>query len=318
LPEQETFETPHEPISMPFALDLILAGLAGTLAFLATTWYLRSPLPDGPAAEAAETIGETIRHDSRLRRLVSTRFDRSVATGFLLTLAFAGVVIGGLVLGLLAYLVRRSAAMQHVDNSIAAFAYHHRSPFSTHALLDVTQLGNIRVVIALALVLVVADAIRTRGRWTALFLLLVLGGMEGISTAVKDLVDRTRPALTPAAATLGPSFPSGHSATAAAFYAAAALILGRWALPRPVRHQLLAALAVAIAVAVAASRVLLDVHWLSDVVGGLALGWAWFALVAVVFGGRLLRPTAAADAAAEQADGRSRKVRGRPKSESLL
>jgi undecaprenyl-diphosphatase len=35
--------------------------------------------------------------------------------------------------------------------------------------------------------------------------------------------------------------------------------------------------------------VLLDVHWLSDVVAGLALGWAWFALCAIAFGGRLLR-----------------------------
>jgi membrane-associated phospholipid phosphatase len=28
---------------------------------------------------------------------------------------------------------------------------------------------------------------------------------------------------------------------------------------------------------------------LSDVVAGLALGWAWFALCAIAFGGRLLR-----------------------------
>ena len=64
--------------------------------------------------------------------------------------------------------------------------------------------------------------------------------------------------------------------------------------------SLAAAVAVAIAVAVAASRVLLDLHWLSDVVGGLALGWAWFALSAIVFGGRLLMPTAAADTAAAE------------------
>ena len=44
----------------------------------------------------------------------------------------------------------------------------------------------------------------------------------------------------------------------------------------------------AIAVAVASSRVLLDVHWLSDVVAGLMLGWAWFALCAIAFGGRRL------------------------------
>ena len=41
--------------------------------------------------------------------------------------------------------------------------------------------------------------------------------------------------------------------------------------------------------AIAATRVLLDVHWLSDVVAGLALGWAWFAVCAIAFGGRLLR-----------------------------
>jgi undecaprenyl-diphosphatase len=51
----------------------------------------------------------------------------------------------------------------------------------------------------------------------------------------------------------------------------------------------LAALAAAIAVAVAASRVLLDVHWLSDVLAGLALGWSWFLVCAIAFGGTLLR-----------------------------
>jgi undecaprenyl-diphosphatase len=64
---------------------------------------------------------------------------------------------------------------------------------------------------------------------------------------------------------------------------------------------MLAAAAVAIAVAVASSRVLLDVHWLSDVIGGLSLGWAWFALCSVAFGGRLLAPTAGVDVAAAEA-----------------
>ena len=81
--------------------------------------------------------------------------------------------------------------------------------------------------------------------------------------------------------------------------AAAALILGR-TLPGRARHLLIAT-AVALAAAVAASRVLLDLHWLSDVIGGLALGWAWFALCAIAFGGRLLIPTAGADIAAAQA-----------------
>ena len=118
--------------------------------------------------------------------------------------------------------------------------------------------------------------------------------------AVKDLVGRVRPALTTEAATLGPSFPSGHSATAAAFYAAAALVLGR-RLPGRARHLVIAASRSRSRSAVAASRVLLDLHWLSDVIGGLALGWGWFALCAIAFGGRLLIPTAAADTAAAEA-----------------
>jgi membrane-associated phospholipid phosphatase len=46
-----------------------------------------------------------------------------------------------------------------------------------------------------------------------------------------------RPTFNPAAATLGPSFPSGHSATAAALYAAVALVLARRRAPRYTCHQ---------------------------------------------------------------------------------
>jgi membrane-associated phospholipid phosphatase len=50
-----------------------------------------------------------------------------------------------------------------------------------------------------------------------------------------------------------------------------------------------AGVAAGLAVSVAATRVLLAMHWFSDVVAGLALGWAWFAACAVAFGGSVLR-----------------------------
>jgi undecaprenyl-diphosphatase len=98
----------------------------------------------------------------------------------------------------------------------------------------------------------------------------------------------------------GPSFPSGHAATSAAMFAAYALVLSR--LRAPHARALLAGLGAGIAAAVASSRVLLGVHWLTDVMAGLAVGWAWFALCSAAFGGRFLRfgqPVAVAEAVAD-------------------
>jgi membrane-associated phospholipid phosphatase len=302
---------------MPLVADLVAALAAGLLALFVARWYARSNVtPERPTEEAARAVGEAVREHTGLRRLVVRRLDPSVTTGLLLTIALAATLVGGLVLGTLAVLVRRVAAIQHVDNSVAAWGHDHRSSASTHGLNAITDLGSMRIVIGLAVVLVIVDAIRNRNRWSSLFLLAVLVGMEVAMLGTKELVGRLRPTLNPAAATLGPSFPSGHSATAAAFYAAAALIIGR-AMGRTTR-QLVIAAAVAITVAVAASRVLLDLHWFSDVIGGLSLGWAWFALCAIVFGGRLLRPTAAAEVASSVAATPKRAPPAAPSQESQV
>jgi undecaprenyl-diphosphatase len=286
---------------MPLVADLSVALGAGLTAFLAARWFARSgATPERPSMEVARALGETVKPHPGSRRLLARRLDREVASGLLLTLALSVTILGGLALGVLAVVVRRVPLVQHVDNSVAAWGFDHRSGPSTTGLHAITDLGSIQVVVGLAILLALLDFLRTRNRWTLLFLAVVLVGMELAQHGVKDLVGRLRPTLVAAAAQLGPSFPSGHSATAAAFYAAAALVVGRWLRRRSARHVVIAA-AVGIAVAVAASRVLLDLHWLSDVVGGLALGWAWFALAAVVFGGRLLIPTAAADVAAAEA-----------------
>jgi undecaprenyl-diphosphatase len=157
--------------------------------------------------------------------------------------------------------------------------------------------------VAVALLAATTQYLRTRTRAVVGFLTVVVGGQVLVTNLTKVLVDRARPDIHRLTGFSGSSFPSGHSATAAATFAAIALLVGRG------RHRrakaFLAASAAGIAVAVAATRVLLGVHWLTDVIAGLAMGWAWFAVASIAFGGRVLRfgePVEVAEAASEEAN----------------
>lgn len=76
--------------------------------------------------------------------------------------------------------------------------------------------------------------------------------------------------------------PSGHSAMAAFFYGAAALTAQR-VVPRIVRHpQFLPGCAMALALAIGVSRVIVHAHTPQEVVAGLAVGFAWQGIFALI------------------------------------
>jgi len=270
---------------IPFVVLILVALAAAGLAGVAAR---RRPLPvrppDGPPA-------------TRLAR----RLDPETLTGLALTVALAAVFAGGVVLAVLAVLVRRTDALAGIDSAVARWGHDHATALSTHGLHAVTALGETWMAIVVGLLVALTELWRTRNPWVVPFLLAVIVGDKLLTSGLKDVVGRVRPDLNPVAATLGPSFPSGHSSTAAALWAAVALVVARWLGRRAIVP--LSAAAVGIAVGVAASRVLLDVHWLTDVLAGLALGWAWFAACAVAFGGRVLRFGAVAERAAARPPG---------------
>ncbi|WP_307861896.1 phosphatase PAP2 family protein [Nocardioides sp. SYSU D00065] len=95
--------------------------------------------------------------------------------------------------------------------------------------------------------------------------LAALSFVEGVvAPASKHVLDRPRPSWAEPVVELSSlSYPSGHATAAAT--AAVALVL-------VVRHRAAACAALVLAVSVAASRVFLGVHYLSDVVAGSLLG----------------------------------------------
>jgi undecaprenyl-diphosphatase len=287
---------------MPFLLLLVISVLAGLgAAFLARRYPGSATVP--PVIEAAREAGEHATGPTARRAARAARLDPEKATGLALTLALLAVFLGGVLLALLAVVVRSTDVLAGIDSSVAEWGHDHASAWSHDALTLMTRLGEAWVIVPVAILVAAVEITRTRNRWVVPFLLIVILGDKLLTGAIKQLVDRARPEIEAVAATLGPSFPSGHTSTAAASWAAFALVAGRWWGRRA--WPALAGGAVGIAVAVALSRAFLDVHWLTDVLGGLALGWAWFAACAIAFGGRLLRFGASARVAAEAADSQS-------------
>jgi membrane-associated phospholipid phosphatase len=271
---------------MPIFILFVIAIATGSLVFALGRRYPTPVIGQTPALDAGEKLGDQAARHPWLSRMLRSRLDPATATGLALTLALGAAIVGGLLLGALAYLMRTNAQLVSIDNSVGQWEVDHGTRFSTHALQLVTDLAGTYAVILVIVVVAIGEYVRVPNKWIPVFLVTVVVGEIVLVATIKEALDRVRPTFNPAAATLGPSFPSGHSATAAALYAAVALVVARRRAPQT--RALIAGMAAAIAVAVACSRALLGVHWLSDVVAGLAFGWGWFSICAIAFGGRLL------------------------------
>jgi undecaprenyl-diphosphatase len=272
-------------VSVGFVV-LIVAVVAAVLSYLLSASWRTQADPIDPAEEMAWLVRK-LRRWPALARYMRRRLDRSTAAGFMVTVSFVIVAVTALVVGSVLDMVTRHAGFATWDSNVAQWGADHAGATSTHILELVTELGATTTVMALAVVVGAAASIRGRDPNPALFLGIVVLGQWAISNGIKLLVQRERPAVLHLVSASGTSFPSGHTTAAAATYAALALVIGRnW--PRPARAAL-AGGATLIAFGVATSRALLGVHWLTDVIAGVVLGWGWFTLVAVAFGGRRMR-----------------------------
>jgi undecaprenyl-diphosphatase len=137
-----------------------------------------------------------------------------------------------------------------------------------------TALGEPTVLIAACALCVLWLWYAGRGRLGITLLLIALIG-RGLSEAQKYWIARVRPEIEPHLVVVKTSsFPSGHAASSMIFYLALAIALTghtRW-------NHIAAAGAVLLSLLIGTSRVMLGVHWPSDVIGGWAFGMLWVLL----------------------------------------
>lgn len=240
-----------------------------------------------PRADPAAPSGQVVASEVAERAGVAVDPSPGGVTVLGLSAAAVAVAAGGVAVGVLFLLVRSQVGFSVIDLGPARWAGRHATPTSTSVLRVVTYLGSTTFALPLVVVVGFLEARRVPNRALPAFLLLVEAGQLLLANLIKVLVDRARPDINRLAGFSAPSFPSGHAATAAATFAALALVLGRRR-SRTARVAMAGA-AAALTALVACTRVLLGVHWTTDVLAGAALGWGWAALCSIAFGGRLLR-----------------------------
>jgi undecaprenyl-diphosphatase len=153
------------------------------------------------------------------------------------------------------------------DRSILLSLYAGDRPFLAQSTALLTQLGGGIALLCLTATGAAWLAFKNRTRDALLFFAISIGGrllVEGQKLAFH----RSRPVLSEHLVSVySLSFPSAHSANSMIVYLLLALFLA------PRRHWIAAAIALSLVIGF--SRMLLAVHWPSDVLGGWSFGLFW-------------------------------------------
>lgn len=163
-----------------------------------------------------------------------------------------------------------------LDREILRFFYSGGDPVLSAAARWLTELGAFYTLAALSLVAIILLLRRGLRRQAALLFALVTTGPLFVELQ-KGWIERLRPQdQDHLVATQSYAFPSGHSANTLLIWLSLALLLA------PGRKSAMAG-AVLLALLVGCTRMMLGVHWPTDVVGGYALGLFWLLLLFRLF-----------------------------------
>jgi undecaprenyl-diphosphatase len=215
-----------------------------------------------------------------VRRLSAAALERFGLRMVLVTIAMALVAVP---FTLLMLQVIGKGRITRWDSSVANDLNDvvHPHPVLIDVLQVVSWLGKPPMLAVLAIVMVV---VLWRIGQVRLIPFVIVTPLLGslVDTAVKVSVHRPRPVVDhPIAHAYGKSFPSGHAFSSLVTYSVILIALHP-VLSVRVRRWLWPAVAVLV-LAIGVSRLLLGVHFLSDVIAGYVLGLAWLIAAVAAF-----------------------------------
>jgi undecaprenyl-diphosphatase len=194
---------------------------------------------------------------------------------------FAGSVV---VAAALALIVHHGVGYLRFDRRVLhLFRSHHRAPGILDVARALADLGTIQTLVVIAAI--AAVALRARRVHPVLcaapLVSLLLTGL--LVEIAKLTIPRASPNTYRRLGSVGGgSFPSGHAADTTALAVGVAIVLGAVLLRRPAERVLVFGGAAAVSIAVGISRLVLGVHWPTDVLAGWAIGLGTAVLVATV------------------------------------
>lgn len=172
--------------------------------------------------------------------------------------------------------------LEKIDRAILLFAEKIRVPSFNGVAVDITALGSPTVITFVTVIgLLILWLKKDRGG--AAYLAVNAIGTGFWTLIVKHIIGRDRPQIIPRLVEVsGQSYPSGHSLAAAAVYLSFMFIAYRSFKSTGDRIVLFITVSSLIGV-IGLSRIYLGVHYPSDVVSGVFLGFAWTFFLTGVF-----------------------------------
>ncbi|WP_417897180.1 phosphatase PAP2 family protein [Bacillus haimaensis] len=160
------------------------------------------------------------------------------------------------------------------DHAIMTFLRSHEYDLVFSKMKIITEAGSVWWIASVTAITAVFLWFYRKDRWGVLFFIIANGGGGLLVLLLKHVFQRPRPSLNPAYDGNGFSFPSGHATGSIILYGFMIYLIARE------RKLIIGRVAAIIGllfliIFVGFSRVYLDVHYPSDILGGFAVGTIW-------------------------------------------